>query len=624
MSWQLGILCLLGLTLLGGAAWYERSRPPSQIVSLVAALAALAVAGRIALSPIPNVVATTDIVLIAGLTLGAAPGFAVGALAALVSNFWLGQGPWTPWQMAAWGLVGIGGALIARIRGRELGRLELAAYCGAAGLAYGALLDFSLMVTYGGEQSLDRFLALSARGIPFNIAHAAGNVGFALIAGPALSRMLTRYRERFEFAWDPPSPTALHAAGAGCIALAIVAGGVSGLRADRASAGGATSAVAYLRSAQNDDGGFSVAPDSPSSLGMTGWAALGLESAGINPRDVRRQGKSSIDYLRDQSAPLREPGDLERTILVLVGAGVNPRSFGGQDLIAKLRAARGGDGSWSGQVNLTAFGILALAAAGEGRGDGESANWLAGARAGDGGWAFVAGADSGDADSTGAALQALAVTGGNRGAISSGVRWLRREQQRGGGFELAGGGVNAQSTAWAVQGLVSAGVDPGRVRSGGRSGLDYIASVRASDGHYRYSGSSDQTPVWVTAQAMMAAGHRSFPFPAVPRAAGGGGGGARAVSASGAGAGAPAASGKRTEGGKAVAPEQGATVGATADSEPGSAPAEAVVAPAAATQDGGSGDGGGALPWILAGGGAALAAVVWGGWVAYRRRLPAR
>ena len=104
---------MLGLTLLGGFAWYERSRPPSQIVALVAALAAISVAGRVAFSPIPNVVPTTDITLIAGFALGPAPGFAVGALSGLVSNFWLGQGPWTPWQMAGWGLTGILGAAVA-------------------------------------------------------------------------------------------------------------------------------------------------------------------------------------------------------------------------------------------------------------------------------------------------------------------------------------------------------------------------------------------------------------------------------------------------------------------------------------------------------------------------------
>ena len=201
MSWQLAAAALLAVTLLGGALWYERSRPPSQVVALIAALAALSIAGRVAFSPVPNVVPTTDITLIAGFTLGGPAGFAVGALSALVSNLWLGQGPWTPWQMAGWGMVGLLGAMLAATTGRRLGRLPLALACGFAGLAYGALLDLSLMVTYGGEQSLDRFLALSARGIPFNIAHAAGNFALALAAGPALIRMLDRYRGRFEVAW---------------------------------------------------------------------------------------------------------------------------------------------------------------------------------------------------------------------------------------------------------------------------------------------------------------------------------------------------------------------------------------------------------------------------------------
>jgi len=209
MSWQVASFVVLGLVIVGGFAWFERSRPPARLVGLVAALAALAVAGRVLLAPIPNVVATTDIVLFTGYAIGGAPGFAVGALSALISNFWLGQGPWTPWQMAGWGLVGLAGAGLAFVTGRRLGRVGLAVACGVAGLAYGALLDFSVMATYGGEQSLDRYLALSARGIPFNIAHAVGNVTLALIAGPALVRMLTRFRSRTEFIWRDASPRPL-------------------------------------------------------------------------------------------------------------------------------------------------------------------------------------------------------------------------------------------------------------------------------------------------------------------------------------------------------------------------------------------------------------------------------
>jgi len=124
VSWQLGSFVLLALVLLGGFLWYERERPPARVLALVAALAALAVVGRLAFAAFPNVKPTTDIVLFSGYTLGAVPGFAVGAVTALVSNVFLSQGPWTVWQMAGWGGVGAGAALLARLaRRREPSRL---------------------------------------------------------------------------------------------------------------------------------------------------------------------------------------------------------------------------------------------------------------------------------------------------------------------------------------------------------------------------------------------------------------------------------------------------------------------------------------------------------------------
>ena len=114
MSWLAASLVVLGLALVAGFAWYERSHPTARVLALVATLAALAALGRIAFAPLPNVKPTTDIVLLTGYALGGAPGFAVGAVAALASNVFFGQGPWTPWQMGAWGGVGVGGALLAR------------------------------------------------------------------------------------------------------------------------------------------------------------------------------------------------------------------------------------------------------------------------------------------------------------------------------------------------------------------------------------------------------------------------------------------------------------------------------------------------------------------------------
>jgi energy-coupling factor transport system substrate-specific component len=615
VTWQAAVITVLAVTLLGGFAWYERSRPPSQIVALVAALAAISVAGRVAFSPIPNVVPSTDVILIAGYTLGGAPGFAVGALTGLVSNFWLGQGPWTPWQMAGWGLTGIFGAGLAVATGRRMGRVSLAAVCAFAGFAYGALLDFSVMFGFGGEQSLDRYLAISARGLPFNIAHAAGNAALALVAGPALVRMLTRYRTRFEFAWKPvPGPRTRGAtAGAAClvVALLITAPTVAGSRAD-ASSGGSGAAVSWLRGAQNGDGGFGFARGEASSPAMTGWAVLGLEAAGVNPLDVDRGDATPISYLGATAGQISSTGDIERTILLLGGAGLNPRHFQGHDLVNRLVARRGGDGSWAEQVNPTAFGILALKAAGATAGNSHSAIWLRGVQNDDGGWGFAAKSTS-DPDSTGAVLQALGAAGGGTGA-QRGVSYLRGVQRSGGGFALSSGSVNAQSTAWAAQGLLAAGVSPASVRSGGTP-LSYLASTQAGDGHYRYSSTSDQTPVWVTGQALMAVNDAAFPLNPVPRAvsnAGGATGGART-------------SGGATSGGSAGTKSKTAGKPAQEGSAAGQAPQQDQPVPIAPASSSASDDGGdGGVPgWLIALGIAVLAGgIVWAGWLRYRRRLP--
>ena len=613
MNWQAAVIALLALTLLGGFAWYERSRPPSQIVALVAALAAISVAGRVAFSPIPNVVPSTDIILIAGYTLGGAPGFAVGALTGLVSNFWLGQGPWTPWQMAGWGLTGVLGAGLAVVSGRRMGRLSLAGVCALAGFAYGALLDFSVMFSFGGDQSLDRYLAISARGLPFNIAHAAGNAALALVAGPAMVRMLLRYRRRFEFAWKPatagaPRPKGA-TAGAACLVAALLIttpAAVGGSRAD-ASGGGSATAVSWLRGAQNGDGGFGFAPGEQSSPAMTGWAVLGLEAAGVNPLDVDHGDATPISYLAGTVGQISTTGDVERTILLLHGAGLNPRRFQGRDLVSRLLARRGGDGSWAAQVNPTAFGILALRAAGVTAGNSHSAGWLRGVQNDDGGWGFAANSAS-DPDSTGAVLQALAAAGGGSG-IQRGVSYLRGVQRSGGGFAISSGPVNAQSTAWAAQGLLAAGVSPTSVRSRGTP-LSYLGSTQSRDGHYRYSATSDQTPVWVTGQALMAVNNAPFPINSAPRAvsnvktgATSGGGGSGGVAANG---------GK----GDAAKPS-GKTPAASAGTPVAQQDEPVPVAPASSTDSGGGG--GGVPDWLIVAGIAVFGAVaVWAGWLHYR------
>jgi len=504
MSWELASFLILAAVLVGGFAWYERSRPSAQIVALVAALAALAIAGRVAFAALPNVVATTDVVIFAGFALGPAPGFAVGALAGLVSNFWLGQGPWTPWQMAGWGICGVLGAGLALLRPRA-NRFTLAAVCALAGVAYGALLNFSLMATYGGDLSLQRFLALESRAAPFDAAHAIGNAGLALLAGPAMVRMLVRFRQRFE--WRAPVVASV-------LLLALALLSVLPARADAAGAG-ATRAAVWLAGQQNPDGGWGASPGDDSSLEVTAWAMLGLEAAGRSPLDLTRGGHSGVSYLRGHAGELQSPGELARTILALRGAKIDPRSFGGRNLVAALLGRRRGDGSFAGWPGTTSFAIVALRAAGATGGLGRSISWLAKAQNGDGGWGDTPGSPS-TADGTAAAMQALPDTK----AAQRGLAYLRRRQRPSGGFALGGAGtVNSQSTAWAVQGLLAVGADPGAAKGGNKSALEFLAARQAGDGHYRYSVASDQTPVFVTAEALPATAGEAFPVKPVARQA---------------------------------------------------------------------------------------------------------
>ena len=194
MTWQVSSYALLALVIVAGFAWYERRKPPARVVGLVAVLAALAVVGRLAFAAVPNVKPTTNIVLFAGYALGGVPGFAVGAVSAAASNVFLGQGPWTAWQMAAWGVVGLGGALLARAaRGRELGRVELAVACAVAGVVFGAVMDV-YQWTFAARQDLASYLAIAGTSLPYNLAHVFGNVAFCLLIGPAFVRALQRYQ----------------------------------------------------------------------------------------------------------------------------------------------------------------------------------------------------------------------------------------------------------------------------------------------------------------------------------------------------------------------------------------------------------------------------------------------
>ncbi|HEY2320924.1 MAG TPA: prenyltransferase/squalene oxidase repeat-containing protein, partial [Solirubrobacteraceae bacterium] len=531
MTWQLGAFGVLAVALAAGFAWYERERPDARIVALVGTLAAFAALGRIAFAAVPNVKPTTDIVLIAGYALGGAPGFAVGALAALTSNFFFGQGPWTPWQMAGWAATGIVGASWAwgmRMRGRRLeapalGRWPLAIVCCAVGFAFTVLQDVGDWVSFS-DHSLAQLGVYVGQGLGFDAVHAAGCLAFALALGPALTRSIQRFARRTKVTWVPldqaAAPVLAAVLAIGAIgALAVSASRPQTARAAPASPASVTAAAAnYLLGSENADGGFGPAPRQPSDQLYTGWAALGLAAAG---HDLNRIGDAGglVDYVR-AGAGTRDVGALERTILVVRAAGLSARSFGGRDLLAALDERFRANGSISGQVNLTAFAVLALRADGVGA-SARTLRWLTRQQDRDGGFSFGGAGGASDVDDTGAALEALAADPAAGGVRSRAVAFLRRQQDRDGGFPSQPGmGSNAQSTAWAIQGLDAAGVSPAGLHRGGAiSPLAYLDSLVAPSGAVRYARGVSQTPVWVTGEALMAMAGKPLPVTAPPAAA---------------------------------------------------------------------------------------------------------
>jgi energy-coupling factor transport system substrate-specific component len=207
VSWPLASFVIVGLVL--GCGWlaYERRRPSARMVAVVATLAAVAALGRDMFVAIPEVKPITAIAFVVGYALGPVPGFTVGAIGMLASNVVLGQGPYTPWQMLAWGLVGLLGAGLARLTGRRLGRLPLAFACAGA-----ALVAKEIMNLYGwsigASHTAAALLAEALSGLPFDLADVLCTFLFALAFGPELARLLARTRERMTVRWETPATRA--------------------------------------------------------------------------------------------------------------------------------------------------------------------------------------------------------------------------------------------------------------------------------------------------------------------------------------------------------------------------------------------------------------------------------
>lgn len=169
---------------------FEKRRPRAREIVLVAVLCALAVTGRLAFYMTMQLKPTLAIIILAGACFGAETGFVVGAMTALVSNFFFGQGPWTPWQMFAMGLAGfLAGVLFFRLKLPK----KKAALCGfglLAGILYGAVMNPASVLLSQAHPTMEAIAAAFVLALPMDLLHCAATAAFLfLISGPVIERL---------------------------------------------------------------------------------------------------------------------------------------------------------------------------------------------------------------------------------------------------------------------------------------------------------------------------------------------------------------------------------------------------------------------------------------------------
>ena len=196
ISWGLAAALIAVLALFVFFYEFSLSAISSKEIALVAILGAMSAVVRIPFAAFPSIQPSTFLIICAGYVFGPAAGFMVGALTALVSNFFLGQGPWTPFQMLAWGFVGVAAAYIRYL---NMGRAGLVITGIVAGYLYGWLMNTWFWASFIYPLTWKSFLTFQLTSIWFDTFHAAGNALFLGLFGMKTVAILMRFKERFSW-----------------------------------------------------------------------------------------------------------------------------------------------------------------------------------------------------------------------------------------------------------------------------------------------------------------------------------------------------------------------------------------------------------------------------------------
>lgn len=188
-------LCVAVLSCLPLLFRFERTGNSSKELIVLAVMVALSAAGRFIFAWLPGFKPVTAITVIAALWLGKESGFVVGSLSAVVSNFYFGQGPWTPFQMFAWGFLGFLAGLLAKSLRKST--VWLCVFGAVAGVLFSAFMDIWTTIWADGSFQLARYGAAVLSALPVTVEYAVSNVIFLLILAKPIGEKLERIRKKY-------------------------------------------------------------------------------------------------------------------------------------------------------------------------------------------------------------------------------------------------------------------------------------------------------------------------------------------------------------------------------------------------------------------------------------------
>ncbi len=162
---------------------------------LIAVMVALSVVGRFVFAPVPGFKPVTAMVAVTAMYFGSEAGFMTGALTAVISNFYFGQGPWTPFQMFAWGIIGFVIGLIAEPLKRSTFLLVLSGII--AGVAFSLLMDVWSTLNADGTFNIMRYFSFVVSSLQFMAIYAVSNVIFLLVLSKPIGKIFERVKVKY-------------------------------------------------------------------------------------------------------------------------------------------------------------------------------------------------------------------------------------------------------------------------------------------------------------------------------------------------------------------------------------------------------------------------------------------